>query len=145
MIFYATNFYGSDVDWLAYNYWSERANEPLENPSNFMNATYDSYRDDLLGGTTYAEVYAAAAEMQKILHYNVPLLIVYENIYMQAYRNDVYEGHVDTLDDTLQGHGQHGKSTRLMERMEELSPSQLVRNPTVSTSSLRALPTQLQS
>jgi ABC-type transport system substrate-binding protein len=97
MIFYATNFYGTDVDWLAYSYWSERANEPLENPSNFANATYDSYRDDLLNGVTYAEVYEAAAEMQKILHYNVPLLITYENIYMQAYRNDVYEGHVDDL------------------------------------------------
>ena len=97
MIFYATNFYGSDVDWLAYSYWSERADEPLENPSNFRNETYDSYRDDLLNGVTYEEVYEAAAEMQRILHYNVPLLIVYENIYMQAYRNDVFEGHVDDL------------------------------------------------
>ena len=103
MFFYATDFHTYDIDWLAYSYWSERANEPLENPTNFMNATYDSCRNPLLHGTTYKEVYAAAAEMQKILHYNVPLLVVYENIYMQAYRNDQFTGHVPDLGRSIAG------------------------------------------
>ena len=95
MVFYALNFYSNDVDWLAYEYWSEYADVPYQNPTNFKNATYDSWRDQLLYGTTYEDVYNAAAEMQKILHYNVPRLVVYENTYLQAYRNDRYTGHVE--------------------------------------------------
>ncbi|TFG98052.1 hypothetical protein E4H12_07100, partial [Candidatus Thorarchaeota archaeon] len=93
MVSYAVNFYDNDVDWLAYEYWSEYADVPYQNPTNFRNATYDSWRDQLLYGTTYEEVYEAAAEMQKILQYNVPRLVVYENMYMQAYRNDLFTGH----------------------------------------------------
>jgi ABC-type transport system substrate-binding protein len=97
MVFYAVNFYSNDVDWLAYSYWSENADEPYLNPTNFRNTTYDSWRDQLLYGTTYEEVYEAAAEMQMILQYNVPRLVVYENTYMQGYRNDQFEGHVEDL------------------------------------------------
>ena len=97
MVFYGDNYYGTDVRWLAYDYCSEFANVPYENPTNFVNETYDSYKNQLLYGTTYEEVYEAAAEMQQILHYNVPLLVVYENIYSQAYRNDRFTGHVEDL------------------------------------------------
>ncbi|TFG31789.1 hypothetical protein EU528_05170 [Candidatus Thorarchaeota archaeon] len=97
MVFFATNFYSNDVDWLARQYWSELADEPYQNPTNFANATYDSWRDQLLYGTTYEEVYEAASEMQKILQYNVPRLVVYENTYMQGYRNDQFTGHVEDL------------------------------------------------
>ena len=97
MIYYAINFYDNDVDWLAYHYWSEYADVYGENPTNFANETYDSWRDQLLHGTTYEEVYEAAVEMQKILQYNVPRLVVYENTYMQAYRSDVFTGHVEDL------------------------------------------------
>ncbi|TFG98234.1 hypothetical protein E4H12_06695, partial [Candidatus Thorarchaeota archaeon] len=97
MIFSAQNFYSNDVDWLAYDYWSDYANVTGENPTNFANATYDSWRNQLLYSTTYEEVYEAAAEMQKILHYNVPRLVVYENTYMQAYRSDRFTGHVEDL------------------------------------------------
>ena len=103
MIFYATNFYSNDVDWLANEYWSENADNPDVNPTKFANATYDSWRDQLLYSTTYEEVYEAAAEMQKILHYNVPLLVVYENTYMQGYRNDVYTGYVEDLGRYISG------------------------------------------
>jgi len=103
MVFYATNFYDNDVDWLAYEYWSEYADVYRENPSNFRNATYDSWRDTLLYGTTYEDVYEAAAEMQRILHYNVPRLVVYENTYMQGYRNDVFTGHVEDLEKYISG------------------------------------------
>jgi ABC-type transport system substrate-binding protein len=97
MVFYALNFYSNDVDWLAYEYWSEYADVEYQNPTNFRNETYDSYRDQLLYGTTYQEVYDAAAAMQEILQYNVPRLVVYENTYMQGYRNDKFMGHVEDL------------------------------------------------
>ena len=95
MAFLSRNFYDNDVDWLAYEFWSGYADTPFQNPTNFANSTYDSWRDQLLYGTTYEEVYEAAAEMQRILHYNVPKLIVYENTYLQACRNDEFEGYVE--------------------------------------------------
>jgi len=101
MIFYTKNFYSNDVDWLAYDYWSGNGYD--QNPTRFANATYDSWRDQLLYGTTYEEVHEAAAEMQKILHYNVPRLVVYENTYLQAYRNDRFTGHVEDLGRYISG------------------------------------------
>ncbi|TFG34100.1 hypothetical protein EU527_05305 [Candidatus Thorarchaeota archaeon] len=103
IIFYAVNFYSNDVDWLAYEYWSEYADVYGENPTNFVNATYDSWRNQLLYGTTYEQVYEAAAEMQKILHYNVPRLVVYVNTYLQAYRTDQFTGHVEDLSRGISG------------------------------------------
>jgi len=103
MVFYAINFYENDIDWLAYEYWSEYADVDYQNPTNFKNDTYDSWRDQLLYGTTYEEVHEAAAEMQKILHYNVPRLVVYENMYLQAYRNDVFTNHVEDLGKHISG------------------------------------------
>ena len=103
MVFYAVNFYSNDVDWLAYEYWSEYATTPYQNPTNFVNTTYDEQRDLLLYGTTYEIVKEAAAEMQRILHHNVPRLVVYENTYMQGYRNDQFEGHVGDLGRYISG------------------------------------------
>lgn len=93
----STDFQSNRIDWLAYEYWSENANEYGENPSNFRNATYDSWRTQLLQGASYGEIYNACLEMQKILQYNVPRLIVYENTYFQAYRNDGFTGHIPDL------------------------------------------------
>jgi ABC-type transport system substrate-binding protein len=97
MVFYASNYLTNDVDWLAREYWSEYANVPYQNRCNFRNATYDSWRNQLLYSTDYEEVYEAAAAMQMILQDNVPRLVCYENTYMQGYRNDVYTGHVEDL------------------------------------------------
>jgi len=99
MVFSARDFGDFDVDWLAYDFWSEYAGsaDSYLNPSNFANATYDLWRNQLLHSTTYEEVYEAAVEMQKILHYNVPALVIYENSYMQAYRNDRFTGHIEDL------------------------------------------------
>jgi len=94
MVFYALNFGSNDVDWLAYDYWSEYANVEYQNPTNFVNSTYDSYRHELLYGSSYEAIFNASREMQKILQYNVPRLVVYENEYMQGYRNDKFTGHV---------------------------------------------------
>ncbi|MGY5858768.1 MAG: ABC transporter substrate-binding protein [Candidatus Thorarchaeota archaeon] len=103
MVFYALNFYSNDVDWLAYEYWSEYADVDYQNPTAFRNETYDDWRDQLLYGTTYEQVEEAAAAMQEILHYNVPRLVVYENKYMQGYRNDKFTGHVEDLGRYISG------------------------------------------
>ena len=95
MVFYAYDFPGNDVDWLAYIFWGELADVPNENPCNFRNATYDSWRNQLLYGSTFEEVYEAAAAMQMILHENVPLVVVYENIIRHAYRTDLFTGYIE--------------------------------------------------
>jgi len=100
MVFYAYDFQNDDVDWLADEFWGELANVPYENPCNFRNATFDSWRDQLLYGTTYEEVYEAAAAMQLILHENVPLVVAYQNIFMQAYRHDSLTG---VIEDVVRG------------------------------------------
>jgi peptide/nickel transport system substrate-binding protein len=41
--------------------------------------------------------------MQEILQYNVPRLVVYENTYMQGYRNDQFTGHVEDLGRYISG------------------------------------------
>ncbi|MFW9793311.1 MAG: ABC transporter substrate-binding protein, partial [Candidatus Thorarchaeota archaeon] len=94
MVFYGSNFYSDDVDWLANEYYSAYASVPYMNPTNFQNSTFDSYRNQLLYSSTYSEVYNAAREMQKILHHNVPELVVYEETQYSAYRTNRFEGHV---------------------------------------------------
>ncbi len=100
MVFYAKNFDTTDVQWLAYEF---DLFDDYQYPMNFHNESYDALREELLTGTTYDEVYDAAAQMQRILHENVPRLVVYENIYMQGYRNDIYEGHVPDLTRAITG------------------------------------------
>lgn len=97
MVVYGSNFYSNDVDWLASEYWSANAAVPFQNPSNFVNATFDALRGSLLYGSTYMEIYNAASEMQEILHYNVPVLVVHEDILFSAYRTDRFEGHVEDV------------------------------------------------
>ena len=95
MIVSEIDFYDDKVEWLAYEYWSENALVDFENLPGFRNETYDSWREQLIHGETFDEVYEAAAEMQKILHHNVPILVTCENLYIQGYRTDEYEGHVE--------------------------------------------------
>jgi ABC-type transport system substrate-binding protein len=94
MVCYAVNFDNYGVEWLADEYWSQSADVPFENPCNFRNESFDAWRDQLLHGTDFEDVYKAASEMQRILHENVPRLVIYEDTYLCAYRNDVYTGHV---------------------------------------------------
>ena len=94
MIVRVKDFDNYDVDWLAEEYWSGNILEYAKNPSNFVNATYDSCREQLIYGTTYEEVYNASRIMQEILHYNVPELVIYENYKHAAYRTDDFDGHI---------------------------------------------------
>ncbi|MFW9844538.1 MAG: ABC transporter substrate-binding protein [Candidatus Thorarchaeota archaeon] len=90
----AINFYSNSVEWLVDEFGSENAGVYGKNLCNFRNATFDSWIDQLLTGRTFEEVYKAASEMQKILQYNVPFIVAYENTYLQGYRNDRFTGHV---------------------------------------------------
>jgi ABC-type transport system substrate-binding protein len=103
MIFYAFQFSYDEVDWLAYEYWSEYASTPYQNACNFANDSYDSWRDQLLHSTVYEEVYEASAQMQLILQENVPRLVVYMNTYFQPYRIDTFTGHVEDRGNYIAG------------------------------------------
>ena len=97
MFHWSRNFDSNNLEWLVDEFGSENAEVYGKNPCNFRNTTFDSWIDQLLTGNTYEEVYEAASEMQKILHYNVPNIIAYESTYMQAYRNDRFTGYVPDL------------------------------------------------
>lgn len=103
MVLNSVNFYSNDVDWLSYQFGSELADVRFQNPTNFVNETFDYWRGQLLYNTTYEGVYRAASEMQKILHYNVPRLVVYQNTYLQAYRNNQFTGHVEDFGKYISG------------------------------------------
>ncbi|MCK5239927.1 MAG: hypothetical protein KAR33_10290, partial [Candidatus Thorarchaeota archaeon] len=86
-----------EVDWLAYEYWSEYAYEPFINKPNFRNGTFDSYRDALLHSINYTEVRNAAIEMQKIIAYECPMIVSYELYDVYAYRTDRFENFLNEL------------------------------------------------
>ncbi|MHA2230772.1 MAG: ABC transporter substrate-binding protein, partial [Candidatus Thorarchaeota archaeon] len=99
IMFFGTTFNHLDIDWLANEFWSENVNTIFYNPTNFVNFTFDSWRDQLLHSTDYDEIYEAAIKMQEILVYECPEIILYENKYVSAYRTDKFEGVVnDVLD-----------------------------------------------
>jgi ABC-type transport system substrate-binding protein len=94
MVMYASQFARDEVNWLATHYGSEYADKDFQNPTNFRNETFDSWLPKLMQSTDYGEVYEAAAEMQRILHYNVPRIVTYHNMYIQPYRVDTFTGHI---------------------------------------------------
>jgi len=99
----AYNFYGDDITQLADRYYSVNADREGLNPSNFRNETFDSCLPQFWNGTTYDEVYNASRWMQRILHEQVPLLVVYENTYNQAYRTDKFTGQVPDFGQYISG------------------------------------------
>lgn len=103
MVFLGSTFSNFDVDWMAYEFWSEYVDEPYQNFAMFANSSFDGWREQLLHATEYADVYEAAIEMQKILVYEVPFLICYENTLLSAYRTDQFEGHINDVSDGVPG------------------------------------------
>jgi len=97
IVFLGSSFTTFDVDWLAYEFWSDYANEPYWNFPCWRNSTYDSWRNQLLHSTNYTEVYEAAIEMQKIWVHSCPQIICYENILLSAYRTDKFEGYINDV------------------------------------------------
>ncbi|MCK5150818.1 MAG: hypothetical protein KAQ65_03215 [Candidatus Thorarchaeota archaeon] len=99
MVFLGSSFNNFDVDWLAYEFWSEYADEPYWNHPKWRNASYDSWRNQLLTSISYDEVYEAALEMQRIWVYECPMIITYQNIFLSAYWTEKFEGFVNDVHD----------------------------------------------
>ena len=93
--FLSRSFSNWNVDWLAYNFKSYFADVPGFNYPNFSNESLDIWIDHLLHSVDYDEVYEAAIEIQKILAYECPEIVLYENILLSAYRTDRFEGFVN--------------------------------------------------
>ncbi|MCK5152534.1 MAG: hypothetical protein KAQ65_11860, partial [Candidatus Thorarchaeota archaeon] len=91
------DFEALEVDWLAYEYWSEYADEPFINKPNFQNDTFDSYRDALLHSLNYTEVWNAAIEMQKIIAYESPMVVSHELYDVYAYRTDRFTNFLNEI------------------------------------------------
>ncbi|MFW9927687.1 MAG: ABC transporter substrate-binding protein [Candidatus Thorarchaeota archaeon] len=84
-----------DCDWLSSDFHSKYADTPLLNPSNFRNESADYWADRLINSITYDDVYEAAMELQKIIVYECPWIVCYENIFINAYRTDRFENFID--------------------------------------------------
>jgi peptide/nickel transport system substrate-binding protein len=89
---------GFDVDWLASRFRSENAEVPYYNYPNFRNLTFDSYCDQLLYSTDLSSVREAATEMQKVIAYECPIIVLYEAYDLVAYRTDRFDGPVNAID-----------------------------------------------
>jgi ABC-type transport system substrate-binding protein len=63
IVFVSNSFSDFDVDWLAYEFWGEYANQPYYNFPSWANQSYDQWRNQLLHSIDYDEVYEAAIEM----------------------------------------------------------------------------------
>ncbi|MHA2135775.1 MAG: ABC transporter substrate-binding protein [Candidatus Thorarchaeota archaeon] len=87
-----------DVDQLVGRFRSENVEVPYYNYPNFRNLTFDSYCDQLLYSTDLSSVHEAATEMQKIIAYECPIIVLYEAYDLVAYRNDRFDGHVNAID-----------------------------------------------
>ncbi|MFW9953508.1 MAG: ABC transporter substrate-binding protein [Candidatus Thorarchaeota archaeon] len=103
IVFLGASFTNFDVDWLAYEYWSEYADEPYWNFPSWRNASYDAWRDQLLHATEYEDVYEAAIKMQEIWVHASPQIICYENVLLSAYRTDKFDGFINDVSDGVPG------------------------------------------
>ncbi|MHA1909614.1 MAG: ABC transporter substrate-binding protein, partial [Candidatus Thorarchaeota archaeon] len=97
------DFDNMDIDWFAYEFWSLYADEPYWNSPNWENASFDYWRDFLLTATTFEGVYNAALEMQKIWIHSSPAIIIGQNEFLSAFRNDRFEGFVNSVQDGVPG------------------------------------------
>ncbi|MHA2211849.1 MAG: ABC transporter substrate-binding protein, partial [Candidatus Thorarchaeota archaeon] len=80
-----------DVQWLANEYWSENVDSPYSNIPGFRNEIYDSYRESLIHSAEYDVVLDAAHAMQRILVYESPIVVCYEELAVSAYRDDKFD------------------------------------------------------
>ncbi|MFW9908005.1 MAG: ABC transporter substrate-binding protein [Candidatus Thorarchaeota archaeon] len=103
IVFLGTSFTTLDVNWLETNFGGIYLGEPYLNLPNFNNATFDSWIPQLTTGTTFEEVYEAAIEMQKILIYESPEIILYNNIQLYPYRTDKFDGWTESVIDGIPG------------------------------------------
>jgi ABC-type transport system substrate-binding protein len=92
MVFHGTDWNSLDLDFYARDFSTDYINTPFYNTPNWSNATWDSYVDTVLHSTDYDEIIEAVKEMEAIWAYAQPAIIMYQNTYFTAYRDDVFEG-----------------------------------------------------
>jgi ABC-type transport system substrate-binding protein len=63
--------------------------------SNYRNDSLTYWIEKYQDGRTYEEVFEAATEVQKNIHYNLPRLVVCQSNYFEAGRNDQFQGYVE--------------------------------------------------
>jgi ABC-type transport system substrate-binding protein len=99
MIVHSVWFNGNKVDWLGNEYWGEYTDvdEVYWYPRYFSNATYDMYREDLLSESSFISVYNAAAQIQRLIHYDVPRLVVCPKLILHPYRTDTFTGLIEDM------------------------------------------------
>jgi ABC-type transport system substrate-binding protein len=97
MYIYRRAFDDYEVDWLAYEFWSENADDPYFNHPSFRNETYDSWRDLLLNTTDMMACMLVAHELQKIIAYECPIIPVFDDSLFYMYRTDKFEGHINDI------------------------------------------------
>jgi ABC-type transport system substrate-binding protein len=97
------DFDNMDIDWFAYEFWSEFVDDPYWNFPNWSNETFDYWRDRLLTSTTYENIYNAAFEMQKIWVHASPAVVICQSQFLSAYRTDRFEGFVNSVQDGVPG------------------------------------------
>ncbi|MFX1578802.1 MAG: ABC transporter substrate-binding protein, partial [Promethearchaeota archaeon] len=95
IVFYGVSFGGYNPTWMVYNYGSDYHDVPYQNPSMFQNESFDFWADKLLNDPTYAGVLEAITEMQKIIIFQCPEIMIYSNNFFSAYRTDQFEGQIN--------------------------------------------------
>ena len=93
MYIHDTYFSGNNIDWLGHD-------QPF---ISFTNATFETTLENLLSGTSYDAVFEAGAEIQRILHYNVPRLVVCSGLLIQPYRTDSFTKMIEDISRGISG------------------------------------------
>lgn len=85
------------VEWLAFRLWVggsrcySRMYTPFQEILKLRNATFRHWKNQLLDARSFEKVHEAAVEIQKILVYESPMIIAYNNKYLSAYRINRFE------------------------------------------------------
>ncbi|MFW9850309.1 MAG: ABC transporter substrate-binding protein, partial [Candidatus Thorarchaeota archaeon] len=95
IVFFEATFTNYDIDGLGHHFLSENADVPYLNLFNFKNTTVDIWAKKLIYATTFDEVQEASDELQKLLVYECPAIVCYQKFFVNAYRNDRFEGFID--------------------------------------------------
>jgi len=103
MVYLGASFSTFDINWIAYEFWGEYGDEYGQNFPCWRNATYDSWRAQLLYSSTYEDVYEAASKMQEIWIHACPEIVCYENLLFTAHRTDRFEGYSNDIDVVVPG------------------------------------------
>ncbi|MFW9959016.1 MAG: ABC transporter substrate-binding protein [Candidatus Odinarchaeota archaeon] len=95
IVFFDLTFSNYDLDWMGYEFLSEYADVPFRNLFNLRNTTVDYWSYALTHARTFEEVQEPVEELQKVLIYECPMIICYQNWFVNAYRTDRFEGFID--------------------------------------------------